>query len=84
MLPSFYASARNERSWNVTRAALYGAAIGALAAVFKVFGPLHHVGSLAAHVLEIAAAAAAFAFLCASAALLRNFIARRLIWPQMR
>ena len=83
-LPSFYASARDTHAWSVTRAAAYGGAIGALAAVFKAFGPLHHAGSLAAHGVEVAAAAAAFALLCAGAALLRNFIARRLIWPQMR
>ena len=75
---------RARRAWNVTRAALYGAAIGAIAGLFKAVGPLRHAGPLAAHVLEIAAAAAAFAFLCGAAALLRNLIARRLIWPQMR
>jgi hypothetical protein len=34
--------------------------------------------------LEIAGAALAFALLCAGAAALRNFIARRLIWWEMR
>jgi hypothetical protein len=34
--------------------------------------------------LEIAGIALAFALLCAGAAALRNFIARRLIWPEMR
>jgi hypothetical protein len=34
--------------------------------------------------LEIAGVALAFALLCAAAAALRNFIARRLIWPEMR
>jgi len=34
--------------------------------------------------MEIAAAALAFAVLCAAAAALRNFIARRLIWHEGR
>jgi len=33
---------------------------------------------------EIAAVAACFALLCAVAALLRNFVARRLIWDESR
>jgi len=38
--------------------------------------------SLAANFLEIAGATLAFALLCAGASALRNFIARRLIWPE--
>lgn len=83
-LPSFYAPPRQPRAWSVVRAAGYGAGIGALAGLFKAFGPLHHAASPAAQGLQIAGAAAAFALLCAAAALLRNIIARRLIWPQMR
>jgi len=72
------------RAWNVGRAAVYGAAIGILAALFKTFGPFfglwHAAGGAAAKLLEIGTAAAAFALLCAGAAALRNLIARRLIW----
>lgn len=81
MLPSLYKSAGTERAWNVAHAAGYGAAIGALAAVFKIFAPF---GARAAssyptdNLVEVALAAAAFAALCAAAAALRNYIARRL------
>jgi len=84
MLPSFHASTDNARAWNVARAAFYGAALGAAAALVKILGPWHAGGSAAARALEVAAAAIAFALLCAGAAALRNFVARRLIWPQMR
>lgn len=67
------------RAWSVTRAAAYGAGIGALAALFKTLRPRHEAGSVPADFLEIAAAAQAFALLCAAAAALHNFIARRLI-----
>ena len=63
----------------MTRAAVYGAGIGALAALFKTLGLRHEAGSALAHLLEIAAAALAFALLCAAAAALHNFFARRLI-----
>ena len=71
------------------RAAAYGAVIGALAAVFKLLRPLHEVSApseihVANVVLEIVGAALAFALLCAGASALRNFIARRLIWPEIR
>jgi VanZ family protein len=82
MLPSFYASSTRARAWNVARAACLGAAIGALAALFKTFGPLRGTSAIAAPVLEIAGAALAFALLCAGVALLRNIIARKLIWRQ--
>ncbi len=71
----------------MTRAAAYGAGIGALAALFKIFGPLRATAALAngpsdnlaANFLEIAGVALAFALLCAGAAALRNYIGRRLI-----
>jgi hypothetical protein len=86
MLPSFYLSPDKPQTWNIMRAALYGAGIGLAAALFKTLGPLH--GSVAvsdrsiavlAGLPEIAGAALAFAALCALAAALRNFIARRLV-----
>jgi hypothetical protein len=51
--------------------------------LFKAFGPLHEPSPGAANVLQIAGATLAFAALCAGAAALRNFIARRFIWPEM-
>jgi len=84
MLPSFYASTDRARAWSVMRAAFYGAALGAAAALVKTLGPWQAGGSAAARALEVAAAALAFALLCAGAAALRNFVARRLIWPQTR
>ncbi len=91
-LPSLFTSGDSARAWSMTRAAAYGAGIGALAALFKAFGPLRQTAALAnsptenlaANFLEIAGAALAFALLCAGAAALRNFIARRLIWWEMR
>ena len=79
MLPSLFASGDGARDWSIMRAAAYGAGIGALAALLRTFGPLHNAGSAFAHVWEIAAAALAFALLCAGAAALRNAVARRLI-----
>jgi len=55
--------------------------VGALAAAFKSFGPMHQAAASAASAWEIAAAALAFALLCGGAAAVRNLIARRLIWP---
>ncbi len=78
-LPSFFAPGNSTRVWSITRAAVYGAGIGALAALFKTLGPRHEAGSVPADFLEIAAAALAFALLCAAAAALHNFFARRLI-----
>lgn len=90
-LPSLYISGQEVRAWSVTRAAAYGAMVGALAALFKTLG-LHQAGSvsanaaadIAANILEIAGATLAFALLCTGAAALRNLIARRLIWPEIR
>ncbi len=91
-LPSIFISRHSARAWSVTRAAGYGAIIGALAAVFKTLGPLRETAAvsgnvaenLAANFLEIAGATLAFALLCAGASALRNFIARRLIRPECR
>ena len=84
MLPSLFASDENARAWSVSRAAAYGAAVGALAALFKTLGPFHAAGSMAARALEIGEAALVFALVCAAAAILRNVVARRLIWPKLR
>jgi hypothetical protein len=84
MLPSLFASGENARTWSVSRAAIYGAAVGAAAALFKILGPLHEPGSAAARALEIAGVALAFALLCAGAALLRNLIARRFVQRKLR
>ncbi len=84
MLPSLFASEEKAQAWRVSRAAAYGAAVGALAAAFKIFGPLHTGGFGATPMLDIAAGVFGFALLCAGAALLRNALARRLIWPNLR
>jgi hypothetical protein len=82
-LPSLYQSSENARAWNVVHSAAYGAGIGALAALLKTLGPLRATGaavSLAHSSAEIVGAALVFGLLCAGAAALRNFLARRLIW----
>ncbi len=73
----------NTAPWNTTRAMLYGAVIGAVAAAFKLFAPWSEPHSLAVIAKELVGAALAFALLCGLAAALRNFIARRLIWPEI-
>jgi hypothetical protein len=89
-LPSLWNSAEQSRPWSPAWAAGAGAVIGALAAVFKLHGPFHEVSAMTAatgpiaNVPEIVGAALAFALLCAGAAALRNFIARRLINSEMR
>jgi hypothetical protein len=83
-LPSFHAATEHAQTWSIPRAAAYGAGLGALAALFKTLGALHGSGSAPALVLEVAGAAAAFALLCAGAAVLRNVLARRFIWREMR
>jgi hypothetical protein len=80
MLPSLYTSGEGVRAWSPARAAAYGAGIGVLAALLKIFG-LRHDSAGTAQVLELAAVALAFALLCAGAAALRNFLARRVISP---
>jgi hypothetical protein len=81
--PSLYRSAERAHDWSLARAATYGAALGALAAAFKTLGPSAVGGGgladgLPAALALIAAAALGFALLCAAAAGLRNFLARRL------
>jgi hypothetical protein len=77
--PSFFVSEDGTRAWSARRAAACGAGIGALAALFRTSGPLQEGGLAPAHLLEIAAVALGFALLCSAAAVLRNFIAGRLI-----
>jgi hypothetical protein len=82
-LPSLFQSSEKPGAWSVVHAAGYGAVIGALAASFKTFGQLHAANagaSLTDSAEEIAGAALVFALLCAGAAALRNFLARRHIW----
>jgi hypothetical protein len=82
-LPSLFQSSENASAWNVAHAAGYGAVIGALAALFRTFGPLHAANAVTSWVgstKEIAGAALIFALLCAGAAALRNFLARRAVW----
>jgi uncharacterized membrane protein len=76
-LPSLYVSGDKPREWSVARAATYGAALGAIAGLFKMLICSHqHVAN---SVAEIAGAVLGFALLCAGATALRNFVARRLI-----
>ncbi|HUD86064.1 MAG TPA: hypothetical protein VMR17_06395 [Xanthobacteraceae bacterium] len=92
MLPSFYVSGDKARAWSVTRAALYGALLGLAAALLKTLAPLHQAiavsvtrgENLLAHIPEIVGATVGFALLCSAAAALRNVLARRLIWPEIR
>ena len=86
-LPSFYRPDDSFRPWRVTHAAACGAGLGALAALFKMLAPLGFVGGLSgrpAGLLGIGAVALGFAALCAAAAMLRNFLARRLVWDESR
>jgi hypothetical protein len=78
MLPSLFASEENARPWSVARAALYGAGIGLLAALIKLFGQFHTAERALPFALEIGVAVLAFAILCAGSALLRNLLTRRL------
>jgi hypothetical protein len=85
LLPSLDASAGRALPWSVPRVACYGVGIGVLAALFKMFGPLHAAGAtahLGGLVANVAAAALAFALLCGGVAALRNFIARSLVWHE--
>jgi hypothetical protein len=70
--------------WNTGRATAYGAAIGLVAAAFKMFAPWSAPHGLAAIARELAGAALAFALLCGVVVALRNFIARRLIRPEIQ
>jgi hypothetical protein len=81
-LPSLYVSRDKPREWNIARAAVYGAVLGIVAGLLKTLGLTHQ--AIATSVAEIAGAALGFALLCASATAVRNFIARRLIWLELR
>jgi hypothetical protein len=78
MLPSLFTSEEDRRLWSVPRAALYGAGIGLLATLIKIFGPFHAGERSLPFALEICVAVLAFGVLCAGAALLRNLLTRRL------
>jgi hypothetical protein len=80
-LPSLYVSGDKPREWSIARGATYGAALGAVAGLFKTLALSHQ--HVAIGVAEIAGAVLGFALLCAGATALRNFIARRLIWPEL-
>jgi hypothetical protein len=69
------------QTWNTTRATVYGAAIGFVAALVKCFAPWSDPQSTAAIAKELIGATLAFALLCGLAAALRNFILRRLTGP---
>jgi hypothetical protein len=81
MLPSFYKSSDSDRAWNVAHAACYGAVIGMLAALFKTLGALRAGAAfnLTGNLTEIVLAALAFTVLCVAAAMLRNYLVRRLV-----
>jgi len=81
-LPSFYRSQDAARPWHVAYAALCGAGIGLVAGLLKTFNPFRPAPAenLTNHLVDVALAALGFAVLCAAAAALRNFIARRLVW----
>jgi hypothetical protein len=81
-LPSLYGSRDKPREWSITRATVYGIALGAIAGLFKTLGLTHQ--AVATSVPEIVGVTLGFALLCAGATALRNFIARRLIWPDLR
>jgi hypothetical protein len=83
-LPSLYLAADGARAWSIARAAAYGGAIGAVAALFKTFGPGREAGLGTANFVEIAAVAFGFALLCSVVATLRNLIVRRLVSPRIR
>jgi hypothetical protein len=70
--------------WNTARATAYGAAIGFVAAAFKLLAPWGEPHSMSVMARELIGAALAFALLCGIAAALRNFVARRLIWPKIQ
>ena len=81
-LPSLYVSGDKPREWSIARAATYGAALGAIAGLFKTLGLTHQ--AVATSVPEIVGVTLGFALLCAGATALRNVVARRLIWPDLR
>lgn len=70
--------------WHTGRATFYGAAIGTVAAGFKLLAPWSAPHGALAIAQELVGAALAFALLCGLAAALRNFIVRRLLAPETR
>ncbi|HMG79019.1 MAG TPA: hypothetical protein VK591_10060 [Xanthobacteraceae bacterium] len=80
-LPSLYISGDKLQAWSIARAAAYGAVLGIVAGLLKTLALSHQ--AIATSVPEIAGAALGFALLCAGVTALRNFIARRLIWPEL-
>ncbi len=66
------------RPWNTLRATAYGGAIGLAAALFKFFAPWSEPQSGASIAKEVIGATLAFTLLCSLAAVLRNFIMRRI------
>ncbi|HEX3937266.1 MAG TPA: hypothetical protein VHX43_07145 [Xanthobacteraceae bacterium] len=64
--------------WNTARAMAFGAAIGAVAAGFKLLAPWSATLGVAAMTREMIGAALAFALLCGIAAAARNFAVGRL------
>ena len=81
-LPSLYIFGDQPRAWNIAHVAAGGAALGAVVGLLKTVGFSHQ--AIAVSIPEIAGAILGFALLCAGAAALRNVVARRLIWPEMR
>ena len=69
--------------WNTGRATAYGAAIGAVAAAFKLLAPWSAPHAMLSITTELIGASLAFALLCGVAAALRNVIVRRLIGPEI-
>ena len=80
-LPSLYVSGDKPREWSIARAATYGAVLGIIAGLLKTLGLSHQ--AIATSIPEIAGVTLGFALLCAGATVLRNFVARRLIWPAL-
>jgi hypothetical protein len=78
-LPSLYPGQKGDRDWRLARAVAFGGGIGLAAALFKMLGPSGERTWTSAMLLELGEVAAAFALLCAAAALLRNTLARRFV-----
>ena len=72
------------KPWNSARATVYGAAIGTVAAAFKLAAPWNGPHPATAIVREVVGAALAFALLCGMVAVLRNYIVERLVGPDVR
>jgi len=75
---------RTMQPWNSGRAMAYGAAIGLVAAAFKLLAPWSGPHGFTAIARELLGAAVAFALLCGMAAALRNGVIRRLNRPHPR